>query len=92
MIDTYLERFNHPYLFTLVPIGCLLFALAIGADAMGMTTRSAFLGLYAIVMVIICTIGYLAFGTLRFATQTLAWWRIRNGGRDEQPETGRTLQ
>lgn len=78
MIDSYVERFEHPYLFTLVPIACLLFGLAFVADAIGWDFRAGFLALFAIVALIDCLIGYLAFGTLKFTTQTLRWWRIRS--------------
>lgn len=85
MIDTYVERFEHPYLLLLIPISFVLLVLGFGAQAAGMDFRAAFLGLFAIGGVIICGIGYTAFGILRFSTQTLQWWRVRNGDEEHNP-------
>ena len=80
MIDTYVERFEHPYLFALVPVGAVLFGLALVAHGVGWDFGAGFLTLYAIVMFVICSIGYLAFASLKFTTQGLRWWRIRGAG------------
>lgn len=77
MIDVYMDRFEHPYLLTLLPIAAVLLGLSAMVEAAGMGTWSGFLVLYAMVAVIICLIGYSAFFLLKASTRGLRWWRFR---------------
>ena len=77
MIDVYMEQFDHPYLFTLVPIAAVLIALAAVASAMGANVAAGFLTLYSAVMLIICGIGYAALIGFAYSTEALRQWRIK---------------
>lgn len=75
-----MRRFEHPYLLALVPIAAALLGLSALAQSLGSYQAAGFLALYAMVALIICTIGYAAIFTLKFGTQKLQEWRI---GRSE---------
>lgn len=79
MIDVYMDRLEHPYLFSLLPIMFLLFALGFVAQAAGFAKVAGFLGLYGMVAIILFGIGYVGFYSLRFGGQALQWWRVRGG-------------
>lgn len=78
MIDVYMERFEHPYLLALVPVAGVLLGLGLVAELLAFHMVAGFLGLYAMVALIICLIGYFGFVSLRFSTQALRRWRIRD--------------
>ncbi|WP_263019694.1 hypothetical protein [Natronobiforma cellulositropha] len=80
MLDVYMERFEHPYLLALVPIAGVLLGLGVVAETAGYNTVSGFLGLYTMVLLIICLIGYIGLFSLKYSTQVLRRWRIRNSG------------
>ena len=77
MIDVYMECFEHPYLFTLLPITALLFATGFVAELLDVNKVAGFLGLYAMIALLLWLLGYLAFYSLQYGEQTLRWWRIR---------------
>ncbi|MEY7848519.1 hypothetical protein AB7C87_04865 [Natrarchaeobius sp. A-rgal3] len=82
MIDTYMDRFEHPYLFTLVPVAGLLLVLGVIVDVTGIAGPrytnfiAGFLALYAVVALIICALGYVALYSISFTTEALRQWRI----------------
>lgn len=80
MIDAFTERFEHPYLFALVPAAGVLLGLAVGADVTGADFAAGFLTLYAMVALIVCTVGYLGIYSLAYSTEVLRQWRIRRSG------------
>lgn len=75
MLDQYMKRFEHPYLLALVPIAAGLLGLSTVAEVAGLNQVAGFLVLYAMVALIICSIGYTALLTLKFSTQALHQWR-----------------
>lgn len=77
MIDVYKERFEHPYLLALVPLAGVLFVIAVAADAIGSNRVAGFMTLYAMGMLIMCTIGYIGLISLAYSTEFLRQWRIR---------------
>lgn len=77
MIDVYKDRLDHPYLFALVLIGAVLFGLAAVASTMGANMWAGFLTLYAVVMLIICSVGYAALIAFAYSTEMLRQWRIK---------------
>lgn len=77
MIDVYMEQFEHPYLFTLLPIMISLFALSFVAQSLGKNMIAGFLALYAMIAIIVWLLGYVAFYSLGYGRQALQWWRIR---------------
>ena len=77
MIDVYLERLEHPYLFSLLPITVLLLALGFVAQTLGVNKVAGFLGLYAMVAIILWFMGYFAFYSLKYGGRTLRWWRMK---------------
>ena len=79
MIDVYMDRLEHPYLFSLLPITLLLFALGFVTEAVGFPRVAGFMGLYAMVAIILFAIGYFGFYSLRFGGEALRWWRVRKG-------------
>lgn len=78
MIDVYMERFEHPYLFALVPITGLLIGVAAIAELLGSHVVAGFVTLYGMVTLIICLLGYLGLYSLAYSTEALRQWRIRN--------------
>lgn len=82
MIDVYMERFEHPYLFALIPIGGILLALSATASVMLSDTWAGFLALYAMVMLILCVIGYGGIITIAYGTEFLRQWRIHRSDFD----------
>ncbi|WP_137288422.1 hypothetical protein [Natronorubrum halophilum] len=80
MIEAYTERFEHPYLLSLVPIAGLLLALSAVAEVAEVHTVAGFLALYAMVALIICVIGYVAIYSLAYSTEVLRQWRTRRSG------------
>lgn len=80
MIDVYKERFEHPYLFALVPAAGVFFAVAVGASTIGSHYLAGFLSLYASVMLILCGLGYMTLSLFAFTTKYLRQWRIRRSG------------
>lgn len=81
MIGAYVERFEHPYLFSLLPITVLLFALAVVADQLGWDAVAGFLALYSVIAVFVWVLGYAAFYLLRYGNRALRWWRVSQGTR-----------
>ncbi|RRJ31574.1 PH domain-containing protein [Halocatena pleomorpha] len=77
-----MKRFEHPYLLALVPAAAGLGGLSVTAAAAGLNTVAGFLILYAMVAVIICSIGYTALLALKYSTETLHQWRIERSGTD----------
>ncbi len=77
-----MQRFEHPYLLALVPIAAGLLGLSALAQSLGSYQAAGFLALYAMVAMIICTIGYGAIITLTYSTQKLQEWRIGRSGMD----------
>lgn len=77
MIDVYMDYIDHPYLFSLLPITLLLFALGFVAQVVGLVKVAGFLGLYAMISIILFVLGYLAFYSLHYGGRTLRWWRVR---------------
>lgn len=77
MIDVYMEYFEHPYLFSLLPITLLLFAVGFAAQTAGLVKVAGFLGLYAMVTIILFMLGYTGFYSLRYGGRVLRWWRVR---------------
>lgn len=77
MIDVYMEQFDHPYLFTLVPVAAVFFGLAVVASSMGANLAAGFLTLYSAVALIICFFGYAALGAFAYSTEALRQWRIK---------------
>ncbi|WP_227378715.1 hypothetical protein [Haladaptatus halobius] len=75
MIDVYMEYFEHPYLFSLFPITLFLFAIGFAAQTAGLVKAAGFLGLYAMVTIILFVLGYTGFYSLRYGGRALRWWR-----------------
>ncbi|NGM69805.1 hypothetical protein G6M89_12435 [Natronolimnobius sp. AArcel1] len=80
MIDVYMERFEHPYLFALIPAAGVFFAAAVGATAIGSDFVAGFLSLYASVMLVLCALGYGTIALFSFSTKYLRQWRINRSG------------
>lgn len=80
MVEAYTERFEHPYLLSLVPVAGLLLALSTVAEVAGVHTVAGFLALYAMVALIVCVIGYGGIYFLAYSTEVLRQWRIRRSG------------
>ncbi len=80
MLDLYMKRFEHPYLLALIPTAAGLLGLSTVAEITGLNQVAGFLVLYAMVALIICSIGYIALQTLKYSTQALHQWRM---GRSE---------
>lgn len=77
MIDVYMERFEHPYLLTLVPVAVLLFLLSVIAELLGMHMAAGFLVLYGVNAIFILLFGYAVYFALKVSTQKIRWFRIR---------------
>lgn len=77
MIDVYMERFEHPYLLTLVPVAVLLFLLSVIAELGGMHMAAGFLVLYGVNALIILLFGYAVYFGLKVSTQKIRRFRIR---------------
>lgn len=76
MLDLYRKRFEHPYLLALVPIAAGLLGLSTVAEITGVNQVAGFLVLYAMVALIICSVGYTALMALKYSTQALHQWRM----------------
>ncbi|GAB7018303.1 hypothetical protein [Halostagnicola bangensis] len=77
MIDEYMEQFEHPYLFALIPAAVVFLAMAVVASSIGSDFAAGFLTLYASVMLVLCGLGYATLLLFAFSTQYLRQWRIR---------------
>lgn len=78
MIDVYMDNLEHPYLFSLLPITFLLFVIGFVAQTAGLVKVAGFIGLYAMVTIILFVLGYSAFYVLQYGGRTLRWWRMRH--------------
>ncbi|GAB6878187.1 hypothetical protein JCM17823_04610 [Halorubrum gandharaense] len=88
MLDVYMERFEHPYLLSLVPLAGLLFVCGMLVEILfvaGMVTViegadlvAGFFGLFMAVLLIICSLGYFALYTMKFSTDAIHRWRVRD--------------
>lgn len=77
MIDVYMERLDHPYLFALVPVAAVLFGLSVVAHLFSADTWAGFLVLYSVVMLILCGIGYGTMFSFAYSTEALRQWRVK---------------
>ena len=87
MIDAYMDRFEHPYLLSLVPIAGVLFVCGMLVEILfvagavtvieGADLVAGFFGLFMAVLLIICSLGYFALYVMKFSTEAIYRWRIR---------------
>jgi len=80
MLDAYMQRFEHPYLLTLIPIAILLFLLSVVTELIGNHTAAGFFVLYGINTVFFLLFGYAFFFVLKLSTHGIRWFRMRDSG------------
>lgn len=74
--SAYVERFDHPFVFALLPTAVVFLAVSAAGEVSGWNRTAGFLALFAIKFVFLWSLAYASFYGLGYAQRFVEYWRV----------------